>query len=139
MAEPNDGRSMIYIYRPDVFSNSLISPGLTLDGKELMLIENGGYSYFYTKPGKHTLNLKLSGDYNKADDLIITTRPNRKHFVKLITYNKSTGYFAGNIGFKRTFNLIHVKEAAAETEIAECGYINPVKSEKFEKSYLVDN
>ena len=136
VSAPNDGRSHLYIYRPDVFTNSVIAPAIVLNNKELFLLENGGYTILNINPGTHKLSIKLSENYKGNSELKVKAKKNKKIFVKLVTYNKQID----SSKFKRIFRLDQVNESMAKNEIKECRLINPEKSEKFEKSiFWYDN
>lgn len=132
---PQDGKSILHIYRPKAFQNSLISPGIVLDGNEVLLLKNGGYTYIPVAEGVHLLNVKLSDDYSGSSELKIHTKSKTKSFVKLTTYNQGIG---GN-RFERVFYLEEVPNHIAENEISECRYIDPENSGKHRKSIFVDN
>ena len=135
VSAPNDGRSHLYIYRPDVFTNSLIAPGIVLNNKEVFLLENGGYTILNLNPGINKINIKLSDNYKGHSELKIDAKENKKYFVKLVTYNETIDIYK----FKRVFRLDPVDEIMSNNELKKCRFINAEKSEEFEKSILYDN
>jgi hypothetical protein len=132
---PSDGKSALYIYRPPVFQNSVISPGIILDGQELLLMKNGGYTYIQIEEGQHTLNVLLSEKYKGNSEIIFSTKANAKTFIKLKTYNHSVD----NNTFKRVFQLEETSENEAIVEISKCVYLDPKSSKKFKKSIFINN
>lgn len=132
---PNDGKSALYIYRQQEFQNSVISPGIILDGKELLLMKNGGYTYVLIDEGQHTLNVLLSEKYEGDSELIFVTKANSKIFFKLKTYNQTVD----NNKFKRVFLLEETPNNVAVREISKCVYLDPNSSKKFKKSIFISN
>jgi hypothetical protein len=84
-APPSAELSLVYIYRPSSWKNMLISPAVLIDGEEKFLIQNGGYSFFYLKPGLHNFTLRLSDRYKGLAQIQVKTEAKRAYFVKVET------------------------------------------------------
>ena len=54
-SQPTSDRSFIYIYRQTSFCAGAISYDVSINGKSLANIPNGGYTNFYIPPGSYSL------------------------------------------------------------------------------------
>ena len=54
-SQPTSDRSLIYIYRQTSFCAGAISYDISINGKSLANIPNGGYTNFYIPPGSYSL------------------------------------------------------------------------------------
>lgn len=128
--------SLVYIYRPNVFQNGAISPGIVVDNEERLLLQNNGYTYFYLQPGEHQFEILLSERYTPAEPTKLIIKPGEVHYIKLHTGNYSAG--SRLAGYVRKFALVNVEEQVGRVEIEECRYLNPSESKKFSKSYFLE-
>ena len=110
----------------------LISPGVLIDGEEKFLIQNGGYSFFYLKPGVHTFTLKLSDRWEGLAQVQVNTEPTQSYYLKV-----DTGL--GPELFVRNFRIVKVADPIGQEEIKECGYLDPAQSKRFSKSYVLED
>jgi len=129
---PSAELSLVYIYRLSAWGNILISPAILIDGDEKLLLKNNGYSFFYLPPGLHTIRLKLSDRYKGLAEVQVNTEANRSYYVRVDT-SASLG-----IGV-RTFGIGRVPDEIALEEIKDCNYLDPEKSGKFSKSYILED
>lgn len=51
-------RGVIYVYRPSNYDMGLMSALISLDGKQVASLENGGYVAVPVAPGEHTITQK---------------------------------------------------------------------------------
>ncbi|MBJ2320641.1 DUF2846 domain-containing protein [Pseudomonas sp. WS 5406] len=51
-------RGVIYVYRPSNYDMGLMSALISLDGKQVASLENGGYVAVPVAPGQHTITQK---------------------------------------------------------------------------------
>jgi hypothetical protein len=126
LAEPENG-SAIYIYRPDSFSNIIISPSVFIDGKERFLIGNDKYSFVHVVPGKHTIKLNLDESYHGDFERLLDVKPDQTYFFRVDTSMK----FVQGQPYVRKFNLDEVTKAVGVDEVGECRYMKPEMPSKY--------
>lgn len=137
MPEVSD-KSLVYVYRPEVFQNCGISPALMVDHDEKLLIKNKGYTYFYLEPGEHDFALQLSDRYNSVLPTQVTMQSGKVYYMKVFTSNEFTNQYAG-FTVRRLFSIDLVENNIGEAEVSKCVYLDPSKSEKFSKSIFMSN
>ena len=112
----------------------LISPGVMIDGEEKFLIQNNGYSFFYLNPGVHTFTLKLSDRWKGLAQAQVDIEATRTYYLRV-----DTDVDHHLPLFVRNFRIVRVADHIGREEIKECGYLDPEKSKKFSKSYLLED
>ncbi len=131
--------SLVYIYRPKLFQNGAISPGIVVDNEEKLLLQNNGYTYFYLQPGEHQFSVLLSDRYTPAEPTKIFMEAGAVYYLKLFTSNTFNSMPGVGLSINRRFALIDVKDEVGKAEIGECRYLNPSESKKFSKSYFLES
>ncbi|MDK2124484.1 hypothetical protein [Parachitinimonas caeni] len=128
-SSPNSGA--LYIYRPQIMANVLISPGIKLDGTEYATLQNGGYMAFEVAAGVHTVEMVLSKRYKHEGDGLKVYVPERGDvFVRLTTQNTLN---------QRRFLLDLPGFEVGSTEIAACKQVDPMSGNKHSPNFLIDN
>lgn len=133
------GDSLVYIYRPDVFQNGAISPGIVVDNEEKLLLQNNGYTYFYMQPGEHQFSILLSDRYTPAEPTKLVMEAGSVYYLKMVTGNVFNTMPGLGLSVNRSFGLINVKTEIGQYEIQDCRYLNPSESKKFSKSYFLES
>lgn len=131
--------SLIYVYRPDLFQNGAISPGIVVDNEERLLLQNNGYTYFYLPPGQHQFSILLSDRYTPAEPTKLLMEAGAVYYLKLVTGNIFNSMPGVGLSVNRKFGLISVEEEIGKAEIQDCRYLNPSESKKFSKSYFLES
>ena len=70
-----NNKDNIYIYRPDRFLSSAVSPGVYVDEEYMGSLENGGYLKLNVADGKHTLRVGQT-------EILFSTKDHSKAFFK---------------------------------------------------------
>ena len=133
-APPKNGEALVYILRPDNKYNSVISPGVVLDDKEIFLLANEGYSYVYLKEGEHNLGIKLSDSYKGNKSLRFSVKNK-----DVLYYVMKTEYLVGPEKYYRKFWFEKAPYDVGKKLIKDCYYIDPKTSPKFQNNILLDN
>jgi len=107
--------SLVYIYRPQSFSNAIVSPDLIIDGKKATTLSNNSYTYRDLAAGNHTFKLNLSNRYSGNTDYKLETLPSKTYFLKVNTSLK----FEKNKPYTRRFDIIQLPPDIALEEISE--------------------
>jgi len=111
----NHTESVVYIYRPSLLANLIITPELIHNGVKKMGISNNSYTFMRLPAGKHTFNLKLPERYSGTQSLTINTIPDKTYFLKVST----TLTFAKNKPYGRAFSISHIPSELALNEIQQ--------------------
>jgi hypothetical protein len=119
--------SVVYIYRPNSFSNVVISPSVFIDGKERFLISNDKYTFVHVSPGKHAIKLNLENHYRGNFELMLNVKPNQAYFVRVDTSMK----FVQSQPYIRSFSLNAVIDEVGLADIKECKYMKPEMPSKY--------
>ena len=128
----NADRATVYIYRPNEMTNTLYSPGLTIDGEFKLHIKNGVNSRLTLAPGKHVFNFQNDNRYSEPNPLSLILDTGSIYFIRVNTslkINESASYQP----YARNFILTSVDERQAVKEIAVCCMANNERSANKEK------
>lgn len=129
-----DGHALVYIYRPSVNDNAMISPGVRINGKEFVL-ENRSYTYQFLKAGEpYKFELVLSNKYDGKSVLSLTPKEGQTYYVKLNTRNKYE-----DKKMTRLFSLTHENNVTGRQEAKNCRFFAEKYYRKFKKSWIADN
>lgn len=74
--------ALLYIYRERKGENSMISPGIEINGEEKLLLRNGHYTYLKLDSGFYNVSVKLSNRYNGTSNLGINLTRGKSYFVE---------------------------------------------------------
>jgi len=96
---PTNGKSLVYIYRPDVsYALGGRSAYIFIDGKDIVHLDRGGYTYAYIDSGSHLIKQKWPLDLIgfKDSELSFNAEANKSYYFKFWvdgacpedTYNK---------------------------------------------------
>ena len=116
----NHTESVVYIYRPNLLSNLIISPELTHNGVKKTSISNNTYTFMRLKPGKHTFKLNLTERYSGTHSLTINIKPEKIYFLKVSTSLK----FEKNKAYGRVFSISQIHPDLALNEIQQLAFID---------------
>ncbi len=122
--------SVVYVYRPNSFSNVVVSPDVLIDGSKTFPISNNKYTYVYLQPGTHTLKLDLDERYKGDKEHVLEVEPGEIYYLRIDTSMKFKTYE----NYARTFSINRVDAAIGLNEINETRYIKP----KMPSKYLFD-
>ncbi|MCW9013916.1 MAG: DUF2846 domain-containing protein [Gammaproteobacteria bacterium] len=111
--------STVYIYRPHSLSNIVVSPILSINGKNKIAIKNDHYTYIHLPPGKHVFQLELDEKYQGKKRLQLLLEPASQYYIKVNTALK----FEKNKPYSRTFSMQRIEQSQALDEIEQCGYM----------------
>lgn len=120
MADETKG-AVVYVYRPNSFSNVVVSPMLIIDGQEKSPIRNNSYMFINLLPGEHLIELGLENFYQGNYQRKLTIKPDGKYFVRVDTATK----FVEGQPYTRRFDLNVVTEEVGLKELAACRYTGP--------------
>ncbi len=113
---PGDKLARIYIYRPAYFLQSAIFPSISVDGKAVGDLKNGGFITFLIPPGAHTLS--LSGSFfqwgHPARQYQFSAESGRLQYFKLDPNIRGNG-FVTTYGYR----FGEVKEGTALEELSK--------------------
>ena len=123
-------KAALYIYRPDIFLNGGIVPGLKLDRQEYAAIPPGGYLPFLLDEGPHEIELVFSENYGGVTPFKLTVDRNSEYFVRV-----ETEIWNGT----RSFRLSIVDHDIGYREIVNNKLIDPVTGKRFSKSLIFEN
>ncbi|MEQ9375965.1 MAG: DUF2846 domain-containing protein [Imperialibacter sp.] len=132
--EPQNESSLLYVYRPAKSQNRWIKPGLAINQEEKILLENGGYTYFYLEPGRYEIGLILSNRYEEGTTIHVTLDSGGVQYIRL-----DTEFFMTGNQYSRTFDLVNTTSEHGPEEIMDCIYLDPAGSKSHKKSILTDN
>ncbi len=121
LEEKNDSQNVtIYLYRPWRFGSGLASPLITINGEEILILRNGGYTRINATIGQYVLETKHSEYWVEGMEghLLLNSKPNQTYFVRVLP---STGLGTTD------FELSVLDEQEALKEISDTFYLNPKK------------
>ena len=88
-APPTSQQSLIYFYRPDS-PPFLRSPDIYINETKVVDMENQGYSYLYTAPGRYTIRSSWSADIFIGDKSItLDAKGGQTYFVQQNSWMKT--------------------------------------------------
>jgi len=112
--QPNsDKDSIVYVYRPSVMANAMVSPALLLNGKMISELESGSYHYNRINPGQHIISLDLGERYQGNKTIVLDVKPDEVYFIRAT----SDLHFQMNKPYTRSFNLELVESSIAKQEL----------------------
>jgi len=115
LVKPTENESIVYLYRPGVLANSMVSPELILNDEKISEIENGTYQVFHLPAKSHILSLNVDEKYLGNKTIELNTQPNQLYFVKL----ESSLKFQKNKPYIRYLYLKQVSESEAHIELSQ--------------------
>jgi hypothetical protein len=85
----NDGKSIVYVYRPKLDATNSLSPpqnigtlNVILDGKRVSEVSQNGYVPITMSAGDHIISFSIFGDIPLVN-LKLKVEPNQRYYVKL--------------------------------------------------------
>lgn len=125
---------VLYVYRPSNYDMGLMSALITLDGKQVAVLENGGYVALIVEPGKHTITQKWKAGVLGNSDLegattstVVDVQYANPAYVSLKSNAKrleSRQYNVVAVGFR--WQLAQVAADQALPEISECRKVEAI-------------
>ena len=112
----DDGRALLYIYRPAQFSNAMLSPSVVIDGEAVFDTQNGEYATLYIPAGTHRFVLESEQPVAGNDEVELQLESGRVSYLRVDTALQ----FETGSPYTRSFSIVHVDEPTAMSEIAHC-------------------
>ncbi len=112
----DDGRALLYIYRPAQFSNAMLSPSVVIDGEVVFDTQNGAYATLYIPAGTHRFVLESEQPVAGNDEVELQLESGRVSYLRVDTALQ----FETGRPYTRSFSIVHVDEPTAMSEIAHC-------------------
>jgi len=119
--------SIVYIYRPNAFSNIAVSPDVLINGVKNFPVSNNRYTLVYLKPGLYEFKLDLDEFYQGNKKIELNVGPEETYYLKIETALK----FEPGKAYNRRFDIKSVQDTVAVNEIAHCRYSKPVMPSKY--------
>ena len=121
-----DKGSVVYVYRPDSFSNIALSPEIIVDGNKRIKLKNDSYNYIYLAQGNHLFQLDLTERYIGNKHINIDVSNNSSYYLKITTQLK----FQKNDIYTRRFDMSIVDKDLALNEMRYNQYVGENKASK---------
>lgn len=114
---PPDGMALVYMYRIKV-PPGMRTPKVVVDGDAISKLPNNAYTWFYVKPGTHTIKTKwgLFADIPELE-LVATIDANQTYYLKMSGSVKSWG--AGTTKVHTGIKEVSQSEALADLQKAK--------------------
>jgi hypothetical protein len=112
----DDGRALLYIYRPAQFSNAMLSPSVVIDGEAVFDTQSGTYATLYIPAGTHRFVLESEQPVAGNDEVELQLESGRVSYLRVDTALQ----FETGRPYTRSFSIVHVDEPTAMSEIAHC-------------------
>jgi hypothetical protein len=112
----DDGRALLYVYRPAQFSNAMLSPTVVIDGETVFDTHSGAYAVLSIAAGTHHLVLESEQRLAGNDELVVQFESGQVSYLRVDTALK----FETGKPYTRHFSLVRVAERTALREIAQC-------------------
>lgn len=119
-------RGVIYVYRPSNYDMGLMSALISLDGKPVASLENGGYVAVPVTPGEHTVTQKWkAGILGNADlegdttAVVIDVKSSDASYISLTSSSARVRVNQSN-AVKLHWQLNKVSADQALSEISQC-------------------
>jgi hypothetical protein len=97
LAEPLDGRGLLYVFRPDEYYGKGLGFKLLVDGKEHGDVGNGAHMIIPVEPGKHSVEVKGFG--YKDEPAQVEIPAGELAFLKVVT-KKGFGGFSATLSLE---------------------------------------
>jgi len=127
-ASRQEGKGVLYLYRPFRFGSGGAAPFISVDDKKIVLLKNQGYTWIYLNPGNHIIETRYSSAwmYGKTESHGLLTESNEVYYMR-VKAKTGFGFVVGIIPFGLTsnFGLLLIKESEALNEIRETRYLKP--------------
>ena len=115
----SDDTAVVYIYRPPTISNAIYSPELFINEEYKISIKNGQSSLIKLTPDNYIFAIEPDKSYSGITQLSLTLVAGHTYYIRVDTSLKiksATTYEP----YQRNFNLIHVDENLAISQIERC-------------------
>jgi hypothetical protein len=110
---PAEGEAIVYIYRPSLMGNFLISPQLLVNGRAYFKLENGRYRSMRMRAGSYVFGLERDDLYDSSPALTLEVTPGDTRYLRIDTRLE----FVPDGMNRRVFSLVEVKPGDAQSEI----------------------
>jgi len=115
LVKPVESESIVYVYRPRVLANSMVSPELIVNDEKISEIDNGSFQIFHLPAKSHVFSLNVDERYLGDKTIKLNTKSNQLYFLKLISSLK----FQKNKPYIRHLYLKQVSEPDAYAELLQ--------------------
>ncbi|NKQ13512.1 hypothetical protein PflCFBP13510_12335 [Pseudomonas fluorescens] len=127
-------RGVIYVYRPSNYDMGLMSALISLDGKQVASLENGGYVAVPVAPGEHTITQKwkagILGNSNLESGTTTTmveVQSSGASYVSLTSSGKRVEAHRFNaVAVELKWQLNQVSADQALPEISQCRKVEAI-------------
>lgn len=115
-AAADDGRALVYIYRPAQISNVMLSPTVVIDGEAVFDTQTGAYVVLSIAAGTHRFILDSEQHLAGNDELLMQLGSGRVSYLRI----DSALQFETGKPYTRSFGIVRVDAPTALDEIASC-------------------
>jgi len=127
-------RGVIYVYRPSNYDMGLMSALISLDGKQVASLENGGYVAVPVAPGQHTITQKwkagILGNSNLESGTTTTMVEVQSSGVSYVSLTSSGKRVEANrfnaVAVELKWQLNQVSADQALPEISQCRKVEAI-------------
>jgi len=127
-------RGVIYVYRPSNYDMGLMSALISLDGKQIASLENGGYVAVPVTPGEHTITQKWKAGILGNSDLeggttttVVDVKSSDASYVSLTSSStrvQAKRFNAVAVELKWQLNKVSANQALPE--ISQCRKVEAI-------------
>ncbi|GEM_PF-4806701 len=124
VSNPPDGMALVYMYRIKS-SSGMNTPKILVDGDAISKLPNNGYTWFYLKPGTHTIKTKW-GFFSEMPELefVATIVAKQTYYLKMSASMTSWGWG----GTKMYSGIKEVPESEALAELEKAKHYVPAST-----------
>lgn len=131
VTKPGEGN--LYVYRPSNTKLGLMSAWISIDGKKIASLENGGYVALSLKPGDHTITQQWkagilgNSDLEKSSiSLVVRIEESKDSYVGLTSsaIQGPTSAYAIKVNFKWQLSLVPLSQALPD--ISKCRKVEAI-------------
>lgn len=127
-------RGVIYVYRPSNYDMGLMSALISLDGKQVASLENGGYVAVPVAPGEHTITQKwkagILGNSNLESGTTTTMVEVQRSGASYVSLTSSGKRVEANrfnaVAVELKWQLNQVSADQALPEISQCRKVEAI-------------
>ena len=127
-------RGVIYVYRPSNYDMGLMSALISLDGKQVASLENGGYVAVPVAPGEHTITQKwkagILGNSNLESGTTTTMVEVQRSGASYVSLTSSGRRVEANrfntVAVELKWQLNQVSADQALPEISQCRKVEAI-------------
>lgn len=127
-------RGVLYVYRPSNYDMGLMSALISLDGKQVASLENGGYVAVPVAPGEHTITQKWKAGILGNSDLeggtttvVVDVKSSNASYISLTSSGRRVEANRFNaVAVELKWQLNQVSADQALPEISQCRKVEAI-------------